>query len=462
MPDKLFLEKIHSSGLAHVSYMVGHKGRAAVIDARRDCQVYLDLARKHDCQITHIFETHKNEDYVTGSLELQRRTGAEIYHGQGLDWGFGKTVDDGDEFELGGIKLRILHTPGHTFDSISIALSDTSFSDEPVAVFTGDALFLGDVGRTDFYPDRKEEVAGLLYESIFEKILPLGDHVLLYPAHGAGSVCGSGMAAREFSSLGYERKHNPSLQVADREEFVKMKVRENHYQPPYFRQMEKYNQHGTAPDLDFLPNPPAMDCSAFGQALEEGAQVVDLREPEAFSGAFVPGSLNIPVNMIAAYAGWLLRYDRDILLVTDAPERLGQALVHFVRLGFDRIRGYLRGGLTAWETCGKEIETIGIVSARELLDRREGSEGPHVLDVRKIDEYQAGHLEGAEHIFLGELADRIDEVPTDGQVVTFCGSGRRASIAASLLKKSGLSDVANNLGSRAACVALGCEMVAGG
>jgi hydroxyacylglutathione hydrolase len=206
----------------------------------------------------HIFETHKNEDYVTGSLELQRRTGAEIHHGKGLDWGFGQFVDDGDEFHLGDMILRILSTPGHTFESISIALHDTAFGDRPVAVFTGDALFIGDVGRTDFYPDQAREVAGLLYDSIFEQILPLGDHVLVYPAHGAGSVCGSGMAAREFSSLGYERQFNPSLQVADREAFIDLKVAENHYQPPYFRQMERYNKEGSAPELPELPNPQPM------------------------------------------------------------------------------------------------------------------------------------------------------------------------------------------------------------
>jgi hydroxyacylglutathione hydrolase len=462
MPEKLFLEKVHSSGLAHVSYMIGHNGKAAVIDARRDCEPYIELARKYDCRITHIFETHKNEDYITGSLELQRRTGAEIYHGQGLDWGFGKTVDDGDEFQIGGIKLRILHTPGHTFDSISIALADTSFSEEPVAVFTGDALFLGDVGRTDFYPDRKEEVAGLLYDSIFEKILPLGDQVLLYPAHGAGSVCGSGMASREFSSLGYERRFNPSLQVADRDEFIRMKVEENHYQPPYFRRMEKYNQHGTAPELNFLPVPRAMDCEEFADAADGGAQVVDIREPEAFAGAFVPGSLNIPANMIAAYAGWLLEYDKDILLVTDAPERLGEVLRHFVRLGYDRVTGYLQGALHAWETCGKKINRIGVMPARQLLDRIDRGHGPHVLDVRKIDEYEAGHLEGAQHLFLGYLPDKLDQVPKDAELVTFCGSGRRASIAASILSKAGYENVSNNLGSRAACVQLGCDLVAGG
>jgi hydroxyacylglutathione hydrolase len=440
--------------------MIGHKGEAAVIDPRRDGQVYLDLARRYDCRIMQIFETHKNEDYVTGSLELQRRTGAEIHHGKGLDWGYGHLVDDGDEFHVGDIVLRVLSTPGHTFESISIALHDTEFGDKPVAVFTGDALFIGDVGRTDFYPDQAREVAGLLYDSIFEQILPLGDHVLLYPAHGAGSVCGSGMAAREFSSLGYERRFNPSLNVTDREAFIDMKVAENHYQPPYFRQMERYNQEGSAPALPELPNPQPMSPGEFAKAMHGQAQVVDIREPEAFAGGFVPGSINIPANMIPAYAGWLLDYDKDILLVTEEPSEIPEAVRHFIRLGYDRVAGSLRGGVHAWETAGNQLETIEVVTAHQLKEQLGGAEAPNILDVRKIDEFESGHLPAATHIFLGFLPDRMEEVPKDGKIVAFCGSGRRASIAASLLKRAGYEHVANNLGSMAACKSVGCEITA--
>ncbi len=457
MPDKLFLEVVRSPGLAHLSYMVGHAGHAAVIDARRDGQPYLDLARKYDCRIDHIFETHKNEDYITGSVELQRRTGAAIHHGVGLDWGFGKTVDDGRKFRLGNIRLRVLHTPGHTDDSISIALSDTSFSDDPVAVFTGDALFLGDVGRTDFYPDRAEEVAGLLYDSIFGKILPLGDHVLLYPAHGAGSVCGSGMASRDFSSVGYERRHNPALQVDSREVFVKNKVEEHHYKPPYFRQMEKYNKEGSAPSMPELPTPPALEPAEFADHMKQDAVVVDVRDPEAFASSFVPGSINIPADMIAAYAGWLLPYDRTILLVASDPSQVADAVRPFIRLGYDNLGGYLRGGLHGWEISGRPLDTIGVMTARELKNALQAGQAPKLLDVRKIDEWETGHLESAIHVFLGHLPDKIDEVPRDGEIVTFCGSGKRASIAASLLKRAGFEHVTNNLGSMEACQEVGCE-----
>lgn len=461
MPEKLFLDTVHSPGLSHISYMIGHRGQAAVIDARRDVGAYLDLARQHSCEILYAFETHKNEDYVTGSRELSRRTGCRILHGEGLDWGFGETLSGGETFELGAIRLEVLRTPGHTDDSISIALADTSFSDAPVAVFTGDALFLGDVGRTDFYPDRAEEVAGLLYDSIFETLLPLGDHVLLYPAHGAGSVCGSGMASREFSTLGYERQYNPALQVEDRDEFIRNKTSEHHYKPPYFKKMEAYNQHGSAPELHELPHPRVLTPEAFAAAADDGAIVVDLREPEAFAGAFIPGSVNIPLNMIPAYAGWLLPYDTDLLLIAEEASDVATAVRYFVRLGYDRIAGYLRNGLHGWEITGRAFERIGVVTAQQLQQRIAAEKDLTILDVRKADEFQQGHLENATHIFLGELADRISEIPEDANLVTFCGSGRRASIAASILRKYGRQGVSNNLGSMAACQSLGCDIVSG-
>lgn len=462
MPDKQFFETVSSPGLAHLSYMVGHRGQAAVIDPRRDVQAYVDLANKHDCRITHIFETHRNEDYVVGSCELQRATGAEIHHGEGLEWGYGQTVSQGDTFELGSLKLRVLQTPGHTDDSISITMADTDFADDPIAVFTGDALFVGDVGRTDFYPDRREEVAGLLYDSIFATLLPLGDGVLLCPAHGAGSVCGSGMASRDFSSLGYERRFNPALQVDSRDEFIRNKVNEHHYKPPYFARMEEYNQNGSAPPMPVLPSPPALSAEEFVQSAENGSIIVDIREPEAFSGGFVPGSLNIPADMIAAYAGWLVPYDQDILLVADDPSDVMSAVRPFIRLGYDRLAGYLRGGLHAWEVTGRKIDTIGIVTARELGDRLESENPPTLLDVRKDEEWSAGHLGSAEHVYLGYLPERGDQVADGKGVITFCGSGRRASIAASILRRQGVSEVSNNLGSMAACQAIGCEITSKG
>ncbi|MFP4105780.1 MAG: MBL fold metallo-hydrolase [Phycisphaerae bacterium] len=460
MPSKMILEKIHSEGLSHISYFLCHKGQAAVVDPRRDVQVYVDMAQSNGATITHIFETHKNEDYIIGSRDLARRTEAEIYHGTGLEWGYGNTVDDGDSFEIGSMRLDILRTPGHTLDSISIALIDTDFGEEPVGVFTGDALFIGDVGRTDFYPDRREEVAGMLYDSIFDKLLPLGDHVLLYPAHGAGSVCGSGMAAREFSSLGYERQNNPALQKTDRDEFVKFKANEQHTMPPYFKKMEEYNQHGSMPEMKELPVPKAVNAQKLIQGRDEmNGQILDIREPEAFAGAFIPGAINIPLDMIPAYAGWLLEYDRPIGLVVSDPSQVETAVRYLIRMGYDDIRGYLPGGLHQWETAGQKFNSIYTMTASQLKEQLQQGRDLLILDVRKPEVFESAHLEKAKNIFLGHLPDHLDELPRDKPIVTFCGSGRRASIAASILAANGFGYIFNNLGSMKACMEVGCKSV---
>lgn len=240
----MFLEVIRTEGLAAYSYLIGDGGEAAVIDPQRDCGAYVDRAHRQGARITHVFETHRNEDFVIGSRDLAERTGAEIRHGQHPDFAYGRSTAEGDDFRLGDVRLKVLETPGHTDESTSLAFYDTAFSkDRAVGVFTGDPLFIGDVGRTDFYPQRRQEVAGLLYDSLHGKILPLGDQAALYPAHGAGSICGSGMAAREVSTLGFERAHNPMLQL-DRDTFIDRKVNEHHYQPPYFREMETANKEG--------------------------------------------------------------------------------------------------------------------------------------------------------------------------------------------------------------------------
>jgi len=458
MSGTIFFEKIKSEGLSHLSYIFGQDGRAAVIDPRRDCQVYVDIAYRNGARITHIFETHRNEDYVIGSVGLAARTGATVYHGQHLDFAYGTPVSEGDIFQVGNLQLRILETPGHTFESISIVMSDLESGETPLGVFTGDALFIGSIGRTDFFPERAREVAGLLYDSIFDKILPLGDQTILYPAHGAGSVCGSGMASREFSTLGHERRHNPGLQIKDREAFVEQKVKENPPQPPYFRKMEAYNQQGP-PLLGHLPRPKPMPVQEFSQAMENGMQAIDLRAPEAFAGAFVPGSLALPLEMVPAYAGYFLSYDRDIGLIADGFDDARQAVRLLLRLGYDRVTGFLAGGLHAWETSGKPYDRIPAVHVDELTARITEGRSFTLLDVREAEELeQTGKLPGAVHVFLGDLRDRLDEVPRKEPVTTFCGSGQRAIIAASILKRSGFDRVEDSLGSMAACQAAGCSV----
>lgn len=453
----MFLETVRSPELGHFSYILGDGDQAAVIDARRDCEVYLDIAARQGARITHIFETHRNEDYVTGSCELAARTGATVYHGPDTPFGFGTTIREGDQFALGDAALTVLATPGHTFDSISLVLRDTGFGEAPVGVFTGDALFIGDVGRTDFFPDQAEDMAGRLYDSIFDKLLPLGDQVILYPAHGAGSVCGAGMASRSFSTLGYERQTNPALRKTDREAFIRMKVEEHHYYPPYFRKMEELNQQGQ-PVLGALPRPQPMTAAAVAEAKDKGAVLLDVRSAEACAGAIVPGSLVIPIAQLSAFAGWFLPYDREIVLIAGGFPDIDAAVRQLIRLGYDRIAGYLDEGLHAWEISGRVYHTIPAVSAHELARRLEAGERFSLLDVRREDEFATARLPGATHVYVGEMMQRLDDVPRETPILSFCGSGQRAIIAASVLKQQGFEDVEVCLGSMAACKAIGCPV----
>lgn len=456
----MFLEVVRSEGLAHLSYVLGDHGRAAVIDPRRDCQVYLDIARRRQAVIAHVIETHRNEDYVIGSMELTHQCGAEIFHGKAMNFKYGKATSEGDTFELGDILLRVLETPGHTDESISITLADTGCSEDPVAAFTGDTLFVGEVGRTDFFPDRAEEVAGLLYGSIFGKLLPLGDHVILYPAHGAGSVCGSAMAAREFSTLGYERLHNPRLQMT-RKQFVHFKVNEHHYQPAYFRRMEAYNLSGDAPPPERVMPPAPLSPDELDDKMRKGMQVLDVRSPEAFAGAFVPGSLSIPLGTVPAFAGYLLSFDQEIALVVEDTDDVGTATTYLARIGYDRVVGFLAGGLSAWEKSGRPFDSVGSVSAEELKRRLKAGDQFTLLDVRSEDEVNRQRLPDARHVYVGLLPDRLEEIPRDRPVVTLCDAGRRAVIAASILRKNGFGRVATVPGSMQACQAVGCTLVGG-
>lgn len=452
------LEKIRSEGLAHLSYFIGSGAEAAVIDPRRDVQVYLDIAGEQGMQIFDIFETHRNEDYIVGSRDLAEATGAEIHHHGSTDWGYGSDLEGGESFRIGQLRLQILHTPGHTFDSISIAAYDTGFSDEEaVAVFTGDALFIGDVGRTDFFPDQREHVAGLLYDSIFETILPLGDQTILCPAHGAGSVCGESMAKREFSTLGYERRHNRVLRMTDRDEFVQFKATEFHHMPMYFEHIHALNQQGP-PTIEGLHRPPPLTAPQFHSMLDGGMLVLDVRNAEAFGGAHIPGSLNITLPMLSAYIGYQVPYDAQIGLVVDGREMFETAWEQLVRMDYLNVAGYLEGGMEEWAIHALPFDGIPQIFIEEIKRRYDEGEEFLLLDVRKRGEFEGGHLLGAQHIFVGELQDRLDEIGDARPIVTFCGTGYRASNAASILRRNGFEQVENFLGSMRACMETACPM----
>jgi hydroxyacylglutathione hydrolase len=451
----VIFERIKSEGIAHNSYFIGSGSDAAVIDPRRDSQVYIDLAQQEGLKIKHIFETHRNEDYVVGSIELNHLTGAQIHHGPGLDWKYGNTLRDGQEFLLGGLRLTAIHTPGHTDESMSYALADLSSGEATVMVFTGDALFVDDVGRTDLYgPEHVHRLAGNLYHSIFDKILPLGDGVILCPGHGAGSVCGIHIADRDESTLGIERIQNPILQLKNRDEFIRYKVSERPERPHYFRKMEVYNLDGP-PLLGCMPIPAPLTPSEFREEMERGAVVVDTSNPAAFGGAHVKGSYSIWLEGLPAFAGWVLSYDKPILLVLEDQRHLELAVRYLIRLGYDRIQGYLKEGIEGWYNAGFPTEHLQLLSVHELKAKIDRGEELTVVDDRADDEWDEGHIKGARHIYVGHLQDRMKDVPKDKPAAMICNVGHRAGLGASILLREGCMEVYSVLGSMTAWKAAG-------
>lgn len=452
----MILEIIKSEGLAGKSYFIGSKGESAIIDPRRDCDSYVNLSKKHDMKITHIFETHINEDYVIGSKELSKRVGAQIYHGKNLNYTYGNYIAEGDKFTIGNIELNVLETPGHTYESISILLKDKAVSEDPYMIFTGDALFAGEVGRTDLYgDDKRQDMAEMLHDSLFKKILPLGDQVLVFPAHGSGSVCGKDIRESEFTTIGYEKKTNYMLQKS-KDEFIKSKLNEKMVKAPYFKKMEKYNS-GEVPILCRLPYPRPLSLKEFQEHFGD-SQVVDVRMAASFAGGHIPGTLNIWKHGLTYFAGWILNYDDPIIIIDENNEHIDQIVRYLVRIGYDNIFGYLSGGFTSWSNSGKEIEMIDTWSVHKLKDMQ-NDKSIFILDVREIGEWEEGYIENAHHIYVGNLNYYLKEVPKDKYIVVYCDTGNRASIAASVLKMNGYENVANVLGSIRAWKAAGYRLI---
>ncbi len=437
----MFWERIESKGLAHYSYLIGDQTQAVVIDPRRDCEVYIERAAQEGASIAFILETHRNEDYITGSVELSARTGARVFHSAHttLPYRYGEPIADGETVQVGRLTLQALHTPGHTPDHMSYLLCDLGGA--PWVVFTGDTLFAGDVGRTDFLgADRLAEMTGLLYDSIWGKLLPLGDGVLVCPAHGAGSVCGSSIAARIPTTIGIERQFNPRLQHDGRDAFVK-NVGQILKQSPHFKRCEDWNLNG-APILGALPTPPALSAPAFRQAAQD-AQIVDVRPALGFAGAHIPGALSIPTAELPNFAGWLLSYDRPILLVGETGE-LDTAIRYLIRLGFDDIGGFLADGMHAWHTASLPGQSLDVISLHDF--RKQPAAGRWLLDVRSVEEVQANPVPGATNIYVGQVPLHLDQIPQDGPVCVFCGSGARAMIASGYLRSIGRTNVQVILG----------------
>ncbi|WP_017932639.1 MBL fold metallo-hydrolase [Robiginitomaculum antarcticum] len=444
----MFIDKIKSEGLAHLSYLIGDGSQACVIDPRRDCEIYIEAARKKGATITHIIETHRNEDLISGAPILAQMTGAKVFHGPNADGivKYAQTTKEGDKFTFGAMRLEILETPGHTFDSISIVIFDENHSKGAVGVFTGDALFVGDTGRTDFYPDKAEKVAGLLFDSL-KKLKALGDQAIIYPAHGAGSVCGNNMANREFSTIGHEVENNPMLGISSREKFIKKKLSEKHYIPQYFSLMEKLNLVGGAAIKSILM-PPPVSPQAFKS--KDADRVIDIRSVTSFAGAHIPESLAIPVDMLSAFAGYFLRDSETIYFVCDGPQQAELAARHLARMGFDKIIGRL-DGVVGFSTTGADIGDLPFVDAKTVKHRLTSTkEDWTLLDVRSQDEFDNGHIDGAIHHYVGHIENGLGDLDPDKSYTVMCGSGARATIAASIMKANNFKNVDVFLGSMGA------------
>jgi hydroxyacylglutathione hydrolase len=343
---------------------------------------------------------------------------------------------------------------------MSYAVADLSTGEANVLVFTGDALFVGDVGRTDLYgPEESLRLAAYLYDSIVNKLLPLGDGVILCPAHGAGSICGANIADRDESTLGLEKIQNPLLQM-NRDEFIKYKVAEKLEKPHYFRQMEKYNLEG-APFLGSLPLPSPLLPSDFKDTMERGGMVIDTRYPAAFGGAHIKGAYSIWLEGLPVFAGWVLDYDKPILLVLEDQHHLEKAVRYLIRVGYDRIIGYLKGGVEGWYNAGFPVEHLPVLTVHEVKAKLNRREKLTILDVRSENEWNEGHIKGALHVYVGHIKEKMADVPKDKPVAIFCNVGRRAGLGASILLQEDYREVCNVLGGMSAWRAAGYPTSAG-
>jgi hydroxyacylglutathione hydrolase len=452
-------EIVKSEGIAHKSYFIGSNGKAAVIDPRRDCDIYTEIAEHNNMEIEYIFETHRNEDYTIGSLELKEIVGADIFHGEGVDFEYGNYVCEGDKFQIGSLVLEIIETPGHTDESISILVMDRDVSDDVYMIFTGDSLFAGEIGRCDLYGEvNKRKMAEAMYMSIFKKILLLGDNVIVCPAHGSGSICGAEIREQELTTLGYEKKTNPQLKK-DKMGFIEAKINEKLYTPPYFKKMEKNNLEGP-PLICKLPYLKPLSMHEVKDCMARDAQVVDVREPTAFAGGHIPNTLNIWKNGLPAYAGWFLNYEEPIIIVDDNNDNIDELRRYLVRLGYDNIYGYLSGGFPVWFKGSGDFETVNTWSVHDLLPNM-GKKSLFLLDVRKENEWIKERIDGSHNIYIGLLKDNLEKVPKDKHVVVSCDTGYKASIGTSILQMKGYNNVTNILGSMISWKKAGYPVVKG-
>ncbi len=449
----MFFQHVYDKSLAQASYFIGcqAKREAIVIDAQRDMDVYLDIAKQNNMKITHIAETHIHADFLSGSRELAAVTGAEMYLSNegGEDWQYQFPhvgLKHGDTIKVGNLILEVLHTPGHTPESISFLLTDPPASDQPVMLFTGDFVFVGDIGR----PDLLEKAAGLIgtqekgarqmYRSI-QDFAELPGYIQVWPGHGAGSACGKALGAVPSSTVGYEKIRNWAFQYEEDEEGFVDYLLEGQPEPPKYFAMMKHLNKADRPLLVEVPKHPKLNQDQFLSAYKEGVKVIDTRNKVDFAKGFLSGSINIQGNnSFSTWCGWLLNYKEKFILVAE-ESKMEDLTRKLMRIGLDNIYGYI----TEVSDLGLPLQTADVIDMTDFKSYI-GKDHVQIVDVRNVTEFEEGHIEGADNIFVGTLPDNLDKLDKSKQLVIHCQSGDRSSIAYSILRRNGFDDVKNYAG----------------
>jgi len=462
----MYFQSFYLTCLAHASYMVGSDGIAAVVDPQRDVDIYIEDAKQRGLKIAYVIETHLHADFVSGHRELAERTGATICMSAKAGATFPhRDMQDGDKIEFGKCTLEFLETPGHTPEGMCILVTDRERGNEPWAVLTGDTLFIGDVGRPDLSADyTPQQLAGMLYDSLHNKLFPLADGVEVFPAHGAGSLCGRSIGNERSSTIGKEKQFNYALQPMTREAFVHILTAELPERPGYFSRDAEINRAG-AEAMEELPPLAALAPDAVAEKIGQPvggsaatALILDTRPSADFFASHIPDSVHIALSgQYASWAGALIGLDREIILVAGDPERLEESRMRLARVGIEHIVGYLDGGISAWQRSGRQVAQFAQISAGELRQLLVREPGMQLVDVRRAAEWDAGHIAQARLAPLNKFAallgsdssavkNLLPDFETDRPVIVHCQGGYRSAIAASLLERAGFSMVVNVIG----------------
>lgn len=439
----MFIQQLYTNCLAEAAYYIESNGEAAIIDPIRDTTHYVEMAAARGAKIIYVFETHFHADFVSGHIDLAARTGAKIIYGPQATTAYEVyNAKDGEEFRLGELTIRALHTPGHTPESTSYLLLDAEQKSH--AVFTGDTLFVGDVGRPDLLDGvmTKDELAGMMYDSLRNKIMPLADDVIVYPAHGPGSQCGKNLGKETFSTIGEQKRTNYALQPMTKSEFINVLTSDLSAPPMYFFADAQINKKGYISLEEVLTrNMKALSAIDFLEELENGATILDTRTADEFSAGFIRGAVNVGLDgMFAIWVGTLIPAHTKLVLVTAAGKE-EESVLRLARVGYENVVGYLSGGMETWKAAGETVETIENVEPNDILSLPEN--GYEILDVRRMGEFEGGHLEGAGHLCLSKIYEKAHTLDANKKYAIHCAGGYRSMIAASILHEKGIKNMVN-------------------